>query len=70
MLSGRSTVVCADAGENAEEIVEQCCERLAITQSGNEKLVHGTEVLPAIARVDSWLGLRPKGEVSEYQLVL
>eukprot|EP00971_Amphidinium_carterae_P275440 5465171-Amphidinium_carterae.1 len=43
MLSGRYTVVCACDDMDAEDIVEQCCRRLAITQSGNEKLVHGTE---------------------------
>eukprot|EP00971_Amphidinium_carterae_P134918 2673425-Amphidinium_carterae.3 len=34
-------------------------------RSGNEKLVHGTEVVPAGARVRSWPGLRPAGEVSD-----
>eukprot|EP00971_Amphidinium_carterae_P069835 1381844-Amphidinium_carterae.1 len=70
MLSGRSTVVCAKGGEDASSIVGRCCWRLAITESGNEKLVHGTEVLPATGRVDSLIGIRPEGEVSEYQLVL
>eukprot|EP00971_Amphidinium_carterae_P159538 3162666-Amphidinium_carterae.1 len=69
MLSGRSTVLCAYA-ENAGRVVGQCCRRLAITQSGNEKLVHGTEVLPPTAKVGSWPGLRPCGQVSEYQLVV
>eukprot|EP00971_Amphidinium_carterae_P075812 1497989-Amphidinium_carterae.1 len=70
MLSGRSTVVCACGYENAEGIVDKCCRRLTITQSDSEKLVHGTEVVPATAQVGSWPGLRPRGEVSEYQLVV
>mmetsp|Transcript_5370 Transcript_5370/g.11858 ORF Transcript_5370/g.11858 Transcript_5370/m.11858 type:complete len:128 (+) Transcript_5370:13-396(+) len=72
LLSGRSAVVCScdEDVENAEEIVEACCRRLRISQSGNEKLAHGTEVVPATAQVGSWPGLRPRGEVSEYQLIL
>eukprot|EP00971_Amphidinium_carterae_P090945 1800071-Amphidinium_carterae.1 len=70
MLSGRSTVLCASDVENAEEIVDRCCRKMAMQRSGNEALVHGTEVVPATAMVRSWPGLRPKGEVSEYQLVV
>eukprot|EP00971_Amphidinium_carterae_P074136 1465199-Amphidinium_carterae.1 len=76
VLSGRSTVVCAcdedevRDGQDAEMIVERCCMRLMIFRTGNEKLVHGAEVVPETAIVGSWPGIRPKGEVSEYQLVI
>eukprot|EP00971_Amphidinium_carterae_P170830 3385612-Amphidinium_carterae.1 len=70
LLSGRSTVVMSDGDNNAETIIEHCCRRLTIHESGKEPLIHGTEVLPATAQVRSWPGLRSKGEVSEYQLVM
>eukprot|EP00971_Amphidinium_carterae_P227068 4504131-Amphidinium_carterae.1 len=56
--------------DQALDIVWQCCSRLAIQESGTETLVHGTKVVPATAQVMSWPGLRPHGEVSEYQLVV
>jgi len=71
MLSGRTTAVMARDGDKAEEIVRECCKRLQIQRSGTTALLHGTEVLPdeAVVRFD-WPGLRPEGEVSEYQLIL
>eukprot|EP00971_Amphidinium_carterae_P250158 4965959-Amphidinium_carterae.1 len=70
MLSGRSTAVMSDGSDRAEGMVRICCRRLEIQGSGTEKLVHGTEVVPAGAYVGSWPGLPPLGEVSEYQLVV
>eukprot|EP00971_Amphidinium_carterae_P214586 4258323-Amphidinium_carterae.1 len=70
MLSGRYTVVCGNDKDLAENIVKECCGRLGMYRSGKEALVHGTEVLPATAIVRRWPGLRPQGEVSEYQLVV
>eukprot|EP00971_Amphidinium_carterae_P243955 4844316-Amphidinium_carterae.1 len=74
MLSGRSTVVLQDDNHGLsifiEDIVRRCCKRLGIERSGTEKLVHGIAVVPATVRVDSWPGLQPAGEVSEYQLIL
>eukprot|EP00971_Amphidinium_carterae_P290644 5771641-Amphidinium_carterae.1 len=70
MLSGRSTVVCAYDSENSEQIVDQCCSLLGMERSGKEALIQGTEVVPATAWVRSWPGLGPKGELSEYQLVV
>eukprot|EP00971_Amphidinium_carterae_P036430 716060-Amphidinium_carterae.1 len=69
LLSGRSTVVMADGSENTLSIVGACFRRLAIHQS-RVKLLHGTEVLRGGDKVMSWPGLRPKGQVSEYQLVM
>eukprot|EP00971_Amphidinium_carterae_P061855 1224922-Amphidinium_carterae.1 len=70
MLSGRCTAVLAGGCRSASNIVEECCRRLAIHRSGTERVVHGTEVVPNAARVSDWPGLGPKGEVSEYQLVV
>eukprot|EP00971_Amphidinium_carterae_P137902 2733208-Amphidinium_carterae.1 len=47
---------------DAEGIAQQCCIRLQIQGRGTEKLVHGTEVVPATARVHSWPGLSRGGE--------
>eukprot|EP00971_Amphidinium_carterae_P228644 4535178-Amphidinium_carterae.1 len=64
MLSGRYTVVVASRyhGEGALGIVPRCCSRLGITRSGTETLLHGTEIVPAKARVRDWPGLRRPGE--------
>eukprot|EP00971_Amphidinium_carterae_P233305 4630585-Amphidinium_carterae.1 len=70
MLSGRYTAVMSKGDERAEATVGRCCRRLEIQGRGTEKLVDGTEVVPATARVKNWPGLRPRGEVSEYQLVV
>eukprot|EP00971_Amphidinium_carterae_P314925 6260327-Amphidinium_carterae.1 len=60
----------SDGDDYAETIIECCCSRLTIHESGTEALIRGTEVLPATAQVRSWPGLWPGGEVIEYQLVL
>eukprot|EP00971_Amphidinium_carterae_P188183 3735276-Amphidinium_carterae.1 len=70
MLSGRCTAMVSGGRDTAASIVGKCCFRLGIRHSGTEKLVHGTEVVPNAARVSDWPGLRPEGEVSEYQLVV
>eukprot|EP00971_Amphidinium_carterae_P156647 3105193-Amphidinium_carterae.1 len=70
MLSGRSTVVMSTAFHNVEQIVERCCRRLGMDRSGNEKLVHGTEVVPARASMENWPGFLRQGQVSEYQLIV
>eukprot|EP00971_Amphidinium_carterae_P079255 1568255-Amphidinium_carterae.1 len=51
MLSGRSTAVMSKGEESAKAIVRRCCSRLQIQGSDTEKLVHGTEVVPATALV-------------------
>eukprot|EP00971_Amphidinium_carterae_P313242 6225444-Amphidinium_carterae.1 len=69
MLSGRSIPVASNGNDTAEGIVFRCRIRLEMQgRRGRETFVHGREVVPATARVDSWPGLRPQGEVSEYQL--
>eukprot|EP00971_Amphidinium_carterae_P037813 743513-Amphidinium_carterae.1 len=74
MLSGRSTVVASNGRTLALDIIRQCCGRLEIQGRGREALVHGAEVVPNgiqdASRVENWPGLRPRGEVSEYQLIV
>jgi len=70
MLSGRSTAVMSLGDDSVETIVGRCCSRLQMQKSGRESLIHGAEVVPPGAQVLDWPGLQPKGEVSEYQLVL
>eukprot|EP00971_Amphidinium_carterae_P291072 5779918-Amphidinium_carterae.1 len=59
----------AQGWESRQDIAGRFSRRLAILGSVLLKLLHGTEVVPA-TNVGSWPGLRPRGEVSEYQLVL
>eukprot|EP00971_Amphidinium_carterae_P005851 115725-Amphidinium_carterae.1 len=57
-------------GNSADDVVEYCCERLGIKRSPTDVLVHGLDVVLATARVRDWPGIRPRGEISEYQLVV
>eukprot|EP00971_Amphidinium_carterae_P228289 4528215-Amphidinium_carterae.1 len=70
MLSGRSTAVTSGGDDRAEAIVRECCRHLEMQGRGTTALLHGAEVVPATAEVKNWPGVRPKGEVSECQLVL
>eukprot|EP00971_Amphidinium_carterae_P092616 1834274-Amphidinium_carterae.1 len=70
MLSGIYTVVLARGSESVENILRRCCVSLDVTRTGTEAFVHGTEVVPDTAAVIAWPGLRPQGEVSEYQLIV
>eukprot|EP00971_Amphidinium_carterae_P259014 5140343-Amphidinium_carterae.1 len=49
LLSGRSTVVLGEVCDSVEDIVGRCCGRLEMDRRGTQKLVHGTEVVPATA---------------------
>eukprot|EP00971_Amphidinium_carterae_P233097 4626763-Amphidinium_carterae.1 len=70
MLSGRSTVAVSTGLDTFEKMLNKCCGGLGLERTGNEKFIHGTEEVPRAYYVGSWPGLRPFGEVSEYQLVL
>eukprot|EP00971_Amphidinium_carterae_P291073 5779919-Amphidinium_carterae.1 len=72
MLSCRSTVVLARSHNrhSSLDLVLRCYYPLGFQCSGRESLVHGAEVVPATGRMEDWPGLRPKREVSEYQLVI
>eukprot|EP00971_Amphidinium_carterae_P073039 1444517-Amphidinium_carterae.1 len=56
--------------DGTADVVVKACRQLGITKSGRESLVHGTEVVPMALVRDLPGRLCPRGEVSEYQLVL
>eukprot|EP00971_Amphidinium_carterae_P006210 122333-Amphidinium_carterae.1 len=76
MLSGRSTVVatCPTATvvpAVAEDILDDCRERLGLDDDGGTiELWHHSEKVSVDAGVEDWPGIEPKGEISEYQLVV
>eukprot|EP00971_Amphidinium_carterae_P036336 714487-Amphidinium_carterae.1 len=72
MLSGRSTVVGAEDYWRADNVLAMCHRRLSLDGGARmeAQLWHGPEMVPADARVRDWPGVQPKGEISEYQLLL
>eukprot|EP00971_Amphidinium_carterae_P063860 1264086-Amphidinium_carterae.1 len=72
MLSGRSTVLAAWNNRRVEYVLAECSKRLGLADDGTTmELWHGSgEVLPARALVQDLPGIQPKGEISEYQLVM
>eukprot|EP00971_Amphidinium_carterae_P230050 4565784-Amphidinium_carterae.1 len=57
--------------DRADYVIRRCCKMLDLDQRGARySLVHGNDVVPAMAEVQDWPGIRPLGEVSEYQLVV
>mmetsp|Transcript_47148 Transcript_47148/g.86535 ORF Transcript_47148/g.86535 Transcript_47148/m.86535 type:complete len:199 (-) Transcript_47148:58-654(-) len=70
MLSGRSTFVVSRGILDLEDILVRSCERLGVTRTGHEVLFHGVDaVLPGLS-VCMWPGIQPRGQVTEYQLVV
>eukprot|EP00971_Amphidinium_carterae_P292965 5816502-Amphidinium_carterae.1 len=41
-----------------------------LSETGTEAFVHGDLVVPRFARPGDWPGIRPKGQLSEYQLIV
>eukprot|EP00971_Amphidinium_carterae_P266136 5279304-Amphidinium_carterae.1 len=71
MLSGRSTVVVARDFDDVELVLGECRRRLGLPDDdARMELWHGSERVPADARVQEWPGFQPGGEISEYQLVV
>mmetsp|Transcript_47616 Transcript_47616/g.87507 ORF Transcript_47616/g.87507 Transcript_47616/m.87507 type:complete len:230 (-) Transcript_47616:16-705(-) len=72
MLSGRHTYVVHDTESplSAYDLLVFCCDYLGIEETGTEALVYGAEVVPREADVRDWPGIRPPGEVSEYELLV
>eukprot|EP00971_Amphidinium_carterae_P097075 1921242-Amphidinium_carterae.1 len=71
MLSGRSTVV-AFLDRWCAYVLDKCCERLGLADEGaTMELWHDSgERVPGDAGVQDWPGIQPRGEISEYQLLL
>jgi len=54
----------------SDTILSTACAALGLRRNGAEVLVNGTDVIPLNARVQDWPGLRPLGDISEFQLVI
>eukprot|EP00971_Amphidinium_carterae_P044177 869264-Amphidinium_carterae.1 len=70
MLSGRHTILFATPGLQAVNAIKWCCRRMGRKYTGAERLVYESEVLPQAAMVMYWPGIRPRGEITEYTLIL
>eukprot|EP00971_Amphidinium_carterae_P085358 1688539-Amphidinium_carterae.1 len=72
MLSGRSTVVAAGGYGIVASVLYTCRRRLELPDDGSTvELWHGSGRVPADGTyVPNWPGIQPKGEISEYQLVV
>eukprot|EP00971_Amphidinium_carterae_P244398 4852931-Amphidinium_carterae.1 len=73
MLSGRSTVVAAWNLRDARYVLAECRRRLGLADDGAKmELWHssGEKVPVGDTIVNRFPGVQPKGEISEYQLLL
>eukprot|EP00971_Amphidinium_carterae_P110936 2197464-Amphidinium_carterae.1 len=71
MLSGRSTVVAASYKLDTQLVLARCCRRLGLADGETTReLWHGANKVPTGALVRDWPGLEPRGETSEYQLIV
>eukprot|EP00971_Amphidinium_carterae_P112089 2220206-Amphidinium_carterae.1 len=71
MLSGRSTVVAASYNLDTQLVLVMCRRRLGLGDGETTReLWHGSNKVPTDALVRDWPGLGPRGEISEYQLVV
>eukprot|EP00971_Amphidinium_carterae_P002684 53273-Amphidinium_carterae.1 len=54
-----------------EHVLINCRRRLGLADDGSTmELMHGSERVPDDVRVGDWPGVQPRGEISEYQLLL
>mmetsp|Transcript_49190 Transcript_49190/g.90737 ORF Transcript_49190/g.90737 Transcript_49190/m.90737 type:complete len:174 (-) Transcript_49190:104-625(-) len=53
-----------------EDVLRDCCQKLGLEYRNTMRLLHGSEEVPADVKIHQWPGLRPTGEVTEYQLVI
>eukprot|EP00971_Amphidinium_carterae_P210233 4171093-Amphidinium_carterae.1 len=73
MLSGRSTVVVARPSWNVETVLAKCRKRLGLPDDGSTMelwLGSGERVPDDDEDVEDWPGVQPKGEITEYQLLV
>eukprot|EP00971_Amphidinium_carterae_P113409 2246887-Amphidinium_carterae.1 len=73
MLLGRSTVVAAWDFWNVENVLYECRKRLGLSDDGGAmELWHssGERVPDDDTQVCNFPGVQPKGEISEYQLLV
>eukprot|EP00971_Amphidinium_carterae_P144357 2861075-Amphidinium_carterae.1 len=72
LLSGRYACQFVQFVEEVtgNNVLSFACEALGIERRGAEVLVSGADVIPLDALVRDWPGLRPLGDISEFQLVV
>eukprot|EP00971_Amphidinium_carterae_P092932 1839807-Amphidinium_carterae.2 len=71
MLSGRSAMMAAGSHGEVRDALARCRDRLGLADDGaTMELWHGSDRVPDGAKVPDWPGVQPKGEVSEYQLLV
>eukprot|EP00971_Amphidinium_carterae_P150769 2989185-Amphidinium_carterae.1 len=74
MISGRHAIVippCDPWHFDTDRVLKECCQKLGVSSTGSMCLVSGDGVVvPTAALVYAWPGLRARGEISEYQLVV
>eukprot|EP00971_Amphidinium_carterae_P324482 6448645-Amphidinium_carterae.1 len=71
MLSGRNTVVVTTGYAEVEDVLANCRRRLGLADDGSTmELWDGSDRVPADDVVQYWPGIKPKGEISEYQLLV
>eukprot|EP00971_Amphidinium_carterae_P230803 4580171-Amphidinium_carterae.1 len=71
MLSGRSTVVAAQLYHIVPNVLDKC-HRAGLVDDRNRimELWHGSERVPDDDCVDNWPGIKQRGEMSDYQLLV
>jgi len=78
LLSGRYLYLVVDAEcplfdpfiEPVHNVIESCLVEFGLEETGTEGLVHGDVVVPAGKEMAQWPGMKPLGQISEYQLVM
>eukprot|EP00971_Amphidinium_carterae_P301780 5995646-Amphidinium_carterae.1 len=73
MLSGRSTVVAVLPVWDIKIVLYECRRRLGLAEDGTTmELWHCSGMVPNDnnTEVSDWPGVQPKGEISEYQLLI
>eukprot|EP00971_Amphidinium_carterae_P031221 614522-Amphidinium_carterae.1 len=64
-------MVAAESDETVEIVLDKCRERLNLADDGaTMELWHGQDRVPGRTEVEDWPGVQPRGEITEYQLVL
>mmetsp|Transcript_64870 Transcript_64870/g.120684 ORF Transcript_64870/g.120684 Transcript_64870/m.120684 type:complete len:175 (-) Transcript_64870:86-610(-) len=71
LISGRHTYCLVfEDYVKTKYLIPTACKRLGLPCKGTERLLIGSDIVPANSSVHDWPGLAPRGEVSEYQLLL
>eukprot|EP00971_Amphidinium_carterae_P062983 1246499-Amphidinium_carterae.1 len=54
-----------------EYVIRICSKKLGLVDDGSRMQIwHGADRVPQDSEVQEWPGLQPRGEISEYQLIV